>query len=142
MPPTRISFLFLSIPLIIFGDHSCTLRYVNFPFFRGADGTQILNFGSSLVFYIYLFLESVIIQIPNYGKYERHFKYIKDLKVVIPPKNNLINFQSQIQSSLDKIEIIRQENQKLTELRDWLLPMLMNGQVAPTATASFTETKN
>jgi len=29
----------------------------------------------------------------------------------------------------DRIEIIKEENQKLTELRDWLLPMLMNGQV-------------
>ncbi|NKQ38090.1 MAG: restriction endonuclease subunit S, partial [Methanosarcinales archaeon] len=118
-----------NLPLIIFGDHSCTLRYVNFTFFRGADGTQILKFEPNLVFYIYLFLQSVITQIPNYGKYERHFKYVKDLKVVIPPKKNLISFQSQIQSTLDKVEIIRKENQKLAELRDWLLPMLMNGQV-------------
>jgi type I restriction enzyme S subunit len=28
-----------------------------------------------------------------------------------------------------KMNGIIQENQKLTELRDWLLPMLMNGQV-------------
>jgi len=34
------------------------------------------------------------------------------------------------------------ENQQLAELRDWLLPMLMNGQVTPTATSSFTGTKN
>jgi type I restriction enzyme S subunit len=28
-----------------------------------------------------------------------------------------------------KMKSIERENQKLTELRDWLLPMLMNGQV-------------
>jgi type I restriction enzyme, S subunit len=28
-----------------------------------------------------------------------------------------------------KISINQEENQKLAELRDWLLPMLMNGQV-------------
>jgi len=30
---------------------------------------------------------------------------------------------------LDKDDNIQKENQKLTELRDWLIPMLMNGQV-------------
>ena len=29
----------------------------------------------------------------------------------------------------EKIKTMENENQKLTELRDWLLPMLMNGQV-------------
>ncbi|MEN9947144.1 MAG: hypothetical protein RLZZ293_1530, partial [Pseudomonadota bacterium] len=28
------------------------------------------------------------------------------------------------------IERNNQENQKLSELRDWLLPMLMNGQIS------------
>jgi type I restriction enzyme S subunit len=32
-------------------------------------------------------------------------------------------------SIFEKLEKIKLENQKLTELRDWLLPMLMNGQV-------------
>jgi type I restriction enzyme S subunit len=119
----------INLPLVVFGDHSCTIRYVDFTFFRGADGTQILNFETNLVFFIYLFLESVITQIPNYAKYERHFKYIKDLKVAIPPDDLLNTFQSLIQPSLEKIKNIRQENQKLAELRDFLLPMLMNGQV-------------
>ena len=33
------------------------------------------------------------------------------------------------QSKLEKIVTNREQNQKLVELRDWLLPMLMNGQV-------------
>tara|TARA_Y100000310_G_C20601510_1_gene773297 strand:+ start:689 stop:1078 length:390 start_codon:yes stop_codon:yes gene_type:complete len=35
-----------------------------------------------------------------------------------------------IQPTIEKILINAKENQKLAELRDWLLPMLMNGQVA------------
>ena len=31
------------LPLIVFGDHSCTFKYVNFEFVRGADGTQLLK---------------------------------------------------------------------------------------------------
>ena len=117
------------VPLIVFGDHSCTLRYVDFPFFRGADGTQIMLFSNNLTIYVYLFLKSIIHQIPGYGMYERHYKYLKDFNVVLPKENILVDFQSLIKPIFDKISHSRLQNQKLTELRDWLLPMLMNGQV-------------
>jgi type I restriction enzyme S subunit len=46
------------------------------------------------------------------------------------PKDDLINsFHNLIKPQFDKIRINLKEIQKLTELRDWLLPMLMNGQV-------------
>lgn len=45
-------------------------------------------------------------------------------------KDEIINsFHSIIKPQFDKIRINKKENQKLAELRDWLLPMLMNGQV-------------
>jgi type I restriction enzyme S subunit len=43
---------------------------------------------------------------------------------VLIRKYNEITF-----SIFEKLENLKRENQKLTELRDWLLPMLMNGQV-------------
>lgn len=39
------------------------------------------------------------------------------------------NFDEMVQPSMDKILINLKENQHLASLRDWLLPMLMNGQV-------------
>ncbi|MBL6448382.1 restriction endonuclease subunit S [Fulvivirga sp. 29W222] len=53
------------------------------------------------------------------------------LKIVLPETgNNLLKrFNDKIQPMFDKINLIQKENQKLSELRDWLLPMLMNGQV-------------
>ena len=117
------------VPLIVFGDHSCTLRYIDFPFFRGADGTQIMYFEEDLTIYVYLFLQMVITQIPGYGKYERHYKYLKEFKAVNPPAIYLKKFQQAIEPIFDKISQSRVESQHLTVLRDWLLPMLMNGQV-------------
>ncbi|HFR3805981.1 TPA: restriction endonuclease subunit S, partial [Streptococcus suis] len=38
-------------------------------------------------------------------------------------------FSKQVRSLLDVIENNIKQNQELTQLRDWLLPMLMNGQV-------------
>lgn len=52
------------------------------------------------------------------------------LLVVIPEDNNIIQmYQSIINSSFEKQNMIERENQQLAELRDWLLPMLMNEQV-------------
>ena len=117
------------IPLIVFGDHSCTLRYIDFPFFRGADGTQLMYFGDNLTIFIFIYLKSVINQLPGYGKYERHFKYLKEFKILVPESRKLKDFQIQLEPIFKKISKSRLENQKLAELRDWLLPMLMNGQV-------------
>lgn len=51
------------------------------------------------------------------------------LKVVMPTINILEKYHIVINSSFEKQNQLELENIKLTELRDWLLPMLMNGQV-------------
>jgi len=115
-------------PVIIFGDHSCTLRYVNFPFFRGADGTQLLYFDHELTAYVYVYLTKVISQIPNFGKYERHFKYLKDFEVLVPDLNTLSKFNSILKPMFAQSGSNYLEDRKLAELRDWLLPMLITRQ--------------
>ncbi|MAO02529.1 MAG: restriction endonuclease subunit S, partial [Flavobacteriales bacterium] len=50
-------------------------------------------------------------------------------KCLIPNDNLIDSFHKLIRPKFDKIRINKKENQKLSELRDWLLPMLMNGQV-------------
>jgi len=51
------------------------------------------------------------------------------LKILKPEKNILIKFHKIINPAFEKQNEIELENLKLSELRDWLLPMLMNGQV-------------
>ncbi len=51
------------------------------------------------------------------------------LKVVNPSKNILIKFSNVMNPVFEKQNTIALENQQLASLRDWLLPMLMNGQV-------------
>lgn len=51
------------------------------------------------------------------------------LKVVKPTNIILQKYHTTINSSFEKQNQLELENIKLTELRDWLLPMLMNGQV-------------
>lgn len=54
---------------------------------------------------------------------------IKSLKTVSAPKQIIDEYTKIIKPIFDKQNLLEQENHKLTWLRDWLLPMLMNGQV-------------
>ncbi|WP_299781724.1 restriction endonuclease subunit S [uncultured Formosa sp.] len=54
---------------------------------------------------------------------------LTESKCLIPSDNLIDTFHSQVKPIFDKIRINKIENLKLSELRDWLLPMLMNGQV-------------
>lgn len=54
---------------------------------------------------------------------------LENYKMALPNYELLQKFESKVSSFFDKMTINVKENQKLAELRDWLLPMLMNGQV-------------
>lgn len=43
--------------------------------------------------------------------------------------NLILNFTDKVKPILTQINVLQKENSELTKLRDWLLPMLMNGQV-------------
>lgn len=51
-----------------------------------------------------------------------------DIAAVIPPKDIVTAFTTQVKTLLALQEQKGTENRELTKLRDWLLPMLMNGQ--------------
>lgn len=54
---------------------------------------------------------------------------LTDMTVSLPPQNVLLKFNSIIDNILEQMKNVQRQNQELTLLRDWLLPMLMNGQV-------------
>jgi type I restriction enzyme S subunit len=56
-------------------------------------------------------------------------EHLKQSRIVIPPIDLITSLDKVITPFLSKKISNETENQKLTELRDWLLPMLMNGQV-------------
>ena len=61
--------------------------------------------------------------------YSRYFKFLKDKYVVIPNKEISDLYMSNIKIGLEKIKKSVEENKKLLELKEFLLPLLMNGQV-------------
>ena len=51
------------------------------------------------------------------------------LKLIYPPNELLMKFDKSVNSFDREIKNRSRQNQELSQLRDWLLPMLMNGQV-------------
>ena len=100
------------LPLIVFGDHSCSVKYIDFEFVRGADGTQLIKTSDELLLkYLSNYLQSI--KIHNAGKYERHFKYLKETPIPLPP----IDIQQQI---IDECAHVDEEyNTSLEAIEDY-----------------------
>ena len=90
--------LFSDLPAIVFGDHTRVLKYINIPFFLGADGVKLLKSKIKKIDYKYLYYALCNVQIPNTG-YNRHYKWLKETNIKIPP----LETQHKIAATLDKV---------------------------------------
>lgn len=113
---------------IVYGDHTTFLKYINFDFCRGADGTQVINSKEANLSNILLYYELKELPIIEIG-YKRHFKFLKSQCIIVPSKQINDLFRNASKTLFDKKKNILKENRQLTSLRDFLLPLLMNGQV-------------
>lgn len=105
------------LPVIVFGDHTRAFKYIDFEFVMGADGTKVLQQNSVEKVeakYVYHFLNSV--KLPDKG-YSRHFKYLKDVAVPLPP----LPEQKRIAAILDKAEEIKRKRKESIKLADEFL---------------------
>ena len=83
--------------------------------------------------YLYLMLFSIRPELDQkffQGTGLKHLQkpLLKDRPIYVPEKMELEAFNRQVMPMFDIISENTRENQQLTSLRDWLLPMLMNGQ--------------
>lgn len=116
-------------PAVLFGDHSTKVKLLDFAFARGADGTQILYSNNPNISQYYLYMVVLSLQIPNPG-YSRHFKYLKELPIIIPDKRIMDAFTITVSLMFKQRKENIFSNITLSKQRDELLPLLMNGQVS------------
>lgn len=121
------SLLYNKTGYIVFGDHTRVVKYIRFPFARGADGTQVINSNTKCMPNELFYQVIKSIDLSNYG-YARHFKYLKDTIIAIPSANLADIYAKKVGKWYENQVSIMKENNALSQLRDWLLPMLMNGQ--------------
>ena len=73
-----------NVPAIVFGDHTRCFKYIDFPFFMGADGVKVLKAKRADINYRFLVEELRLVPIPNMG-YNRHFRWLKEFDIYVPP---------------------------------------------------------
>jgi Restriction endonuclease S subunits len=108
--------LYDNIPAIVFGDHTRVFKYVNTPFFLGADGVKLLKSKKDKVIYKYLYYFFLNNEVPDTG-YNRHFKWIKRFEIPLPS----LEIQKKIAYVLDKAQELIDKRKKQIELLDEFL---------------------
>lgn len=100
-------------PVVIFGDHSRHVKYVDFDFVIGADGVKILAPVDDInAKYFYYYLKSQRIQSLGYS---RHYKVLKEKMVPVPSLAD----QQRIVDELDLLSgIVEKKNAQLKTLDD------------------------
>ena len=120
----------VTVPYIVFGDHTRILKYIPFSFAKGADGTQLVMSNDLERMPQSLFYNSLIeIDLSNYS-YARHFKYLKEESVLLPSEQVARKYDSIVSRYYQSIQRSRNQIRLLTEARDRLLPKLMSGEIA------------
>lgn len=93
--------------VIVFGDHTRTVKYATMDFLIGADGTQLLATQGSNVtqFFFYQLLAK---EIPDTG-YNRHFKFLKEATWAVPTlaeQRAIAEVLSDVDSLLDALDAL------------------------------------
>jgi len=73
----------VSTPVVIFGDHTQVLKYVDFDFVLGADGVKILP-PRDFLRPKFLFYQLQAANFTSLG-YARHYRLLKELEIKYPP---------------------------------------------------------
>lgn len=98
-----------NLPVIIFGDHTRCIKYIDFPFAQGADGVKVLKpkqFFDAKAFY-YAFQT---VNIPNMG-YRRHFPLFDQYTIPLPPLAEQQRIVDRIESLFAKLDEAKQKAQ-------------------------------
>jgi len=108
--------LYEEVPAIIFGDHTRAIKYIDMPFFLGADGVKLLKAKEHVnANYKYLYYALSFARIPDTG-YNRHFKWLKELEFNYPSAHEQQEIVERLDRVTDLITLRKQQLSKLDEL--------------------------
>lgn len=113
--------------VIVFGDHTCIIKYIDFDFIVGADGTQIIRarHGECTKFLAY---KLELSGITSTG-YNRHFKLLKELEFLMPTLEEqaaIATILSDMDSELANLETRRDKAQ---QLKQGMMQELLTGRI-------------
>jgi type I restriction enzyme S subunit len=116
-----------NLPVIVFGDHTRVLKFVDFPFVAGADGTQVLIPNRTLFDPLFVYYALSTIDIPSRG-YNRHFSLLRESSLPLPPLDEQREIARMLQAVDAKIAAEQTRRAALEDLFKTLLHELMSGR--------------
>lgn len=128
-------------PVIVFGDHTTEVKHVEFDFVVGADGVKIFEpidgiVTADFLFYVFLFYSKDLSKV---GGYSRHYKFIKNKPVPLPPLAEQKRIVAKIEELLPLIDRYEQAWSKLedfnkrfpVDMQKSILQMAIQGKLVP-----------
>ncbi|UWP97803.1 restriction endonuclease subunit S [Aliiroseovarius crassostreae] len=114
--------------VIVFGDHTRIVKFVEFEFAIGADGTQLIGSkeGFDARFLAYALGEK---DIPNTG-YNRHFKFLKEMSFNVPPEKEEQEAIARALSDMDaEIQALETRLVKARQVKEGMMQNLLTGRI-------------
>lgn len=113
------------LPVIVFGDHTKAVKYIDFPFGAGADGIKVLQPKEGILpKYLFYTTQYLVLRLEDKG-YARHYQYIEKKELEIPPIPEQARIVSRIEelfSQLDNgVETLQKTKQQLAVYRQAVL---------------------
>lgn len=110
------------VPVVLFGDHSCAVKFIDQPFFRGADGTVLLKPKKKYIpkYYFYI-IEYIVNKFLDKTKYERHNKYLQELYIPIPSSDIQLQIIAEMERVVNSMtQLTQQIEQKEQDIENLL----------------------
>ena len=115
------------LPVIVFGDHTRILKFVDFPFVIGADGTQCITPQAGIdARFLYYALQSLDLRGEGYA---RHFKLLKEQTIPMPHLREQREIAAQLLALETSISAAAQSTQRLVTVKQSLMADLLSGRV-------------
>ena len=118
-------------PVIIFGDHTKIVKYVDFPFILGADGTKVLKPILCNPKFLYYLVYDAANKINPKG-YARHYKLLKQSILTLPPLDEQQRIVERIESIFKQIDLIESNQNDYTNLVEALKKSILQSAIQGT----------
>ncbi len=101
-------------PVVIFGDHTQVIKFIDFDFVLGADGVKILKPKDKIdPKYFYYFLQNI--DLGSLG-YARHYRLLKEINVAypksLPEQHHIVAILDKCFAAIDKAKANAEQNLK------------------------------
>lgn len=117
---------FDNVPVIVFGDHTTNLKFIDFPFVVGADGTKLIQPVDADARFLYY---SLIKNNVEQEGYKRHFSILREKVLSLPSLPEQRRIADALSAVDAKIDLLGRKRDALSRFKAGLMHKLFSQEV-------------